>query len=186
MQISKEFEKMIEIEKKSLITEKEYLFLYGKLQLIPNYKVIKQINYYYDTPNLDLFHKNETLRIRQIDHLLKLQYKCKKIDIGEIRETSEFSKNMKTIPKIIIINNFETNNVGNLFTERMTAKINNCTICLDKNIYFGSIDYELEIEAEKYGDIPGKLYGLSFEKTDKSKYDRFVTKLVEQKDIIKI
>lgn len=139
-----------------------------------------QINYYYDTPDFAFFHSGETLRIRQIENILKLQYKYNKIRMNDVRISDEYSEKIHDLPKIVIVNGSETHNVGCMITERYNFNSDNCIISLDKNYYLGVIDYELEVETEKESDLPAILREISFEINSIGKYSRYVEKLLEK------
>ena len=65
---------MIENEYKIMLTKKEFFYLKRKLKKCTR---IVQRNYYYDTYNLLLYESDDTLRVREINGNLKLQYKSK-------------------------------------------------------------------------------------------------------------
>lgn len=104
-----------------------------------------QINYYYDTDDLEFQAHGTTIRIRQKESGLKLQIK-KKNYYGE-------NKNLETETKIsnifneLIVENTEVTLKGQLVTDR-TRNIfsNGARMDLDINYYCGMVDYEIEIE----------------------------------------
>lgn len=72
-----------ENEKKIILTEEEYLNINSKFEKIEEKN---QINYYFDTQNYGLANNDETLRVRQSDCGLKLEYKFNKKYSSMIRE----------------------------------------------------------------------------------------------------
>jgi len=109
---------------------------------------IMQINYYYDTSDFMLFNSRATLRVRQIESMLKLQYKYNKNYSGDIRISEEYSEKISELPKTITVNGVETQNIGFMLTERINFSLENCIISLDKNHYLGVVDFEIEVESE--------------------------------------
>ena len=176
---------MIEIEKKSLISEAQYKIIVDKISGKSNKKTT-QINYYYDTENYILFNKNETLRIRQINDCLELQFKHEKKRFNEIRISKEFSKEVNCLPRVILINGLEIIFVGTLITERIRVIFDKFTLFLDKNFYMGKVDYEIEIEAENINGMPKELLGIEFINNCCGKYTRFICELLKQKDYYEI
>jgi len=141
---------------------------------------IFQINYYYDTPDFSIFNSGETLRVRQIDDILKLQYKYNKSRINDVRISDEYSEKINELPKIITVNDIETYNIGFMVTHRHNFNFEDCIVSLDKNYYLGVVDYEIEVEAEKENELPDILKELNFSSDSIGKYSRFAEKLLKQ------
>ena len=166
-----------EYERKLLIDFKKYnLLLIDLSEKIPREDIF-QINYYYDTLDFTIFYSGETLRIRQIENNLKLQYKYNKTQINNIRISDEYSEKISELPESIIVNGVETYNIGFMTTERHNFNLENCIISLDKNYYLGVVDYEIEVETEKEDELPDILKNLNFESESIGKYRRFAEKL---------
>ena len=166
-----------EKEIKVLLKKEEYEKI--KEILINKYKDFKtyiQVNYYYDTAHYDLIKAGHTLRIRQKEDGLTLEYKSGKRIIDGVRVCDEYSEDMSELPMRIPfpeIKEIPCEYIGNLITERTDFKIKedftraknqreesldfsevstkvkgNFIISLDKNFYLGETDYEIEIEFE--------------------------------------
>ncbi len=156
---------MLENEIKALINKQEFerlkVYLSDKCSV---HKSFIQINYYYDNEDHYLSKNKNTLRIRQIEGQLKIEYKFKKVIINEVRTSQEYSKFISDMP--IAINIFDEfgiddNNfykyIGNLITERSNYYMGEVVISLDKNYYLGKIDYEMEIEGNNSENVK-KIY----------------------------
>ena len=169
-----------EFERKLIIGSGEYEELSHYLSKHSKQENIMQINYYYDTPDFTLFNASETLRIRQIGDMLKLQYKYNKNYSGDIRISDEYSEKISELPKTITVNGVETQNIGFMLTERINFSLKNCIISLDKNLYLGIVDFEIEVETEKESDLPDILKNLTFNINSSGKYSRFAEKLQNQ------
>lgn len=173
---------MNEIEKKELLSKEQYLSCleYLSNQLVGNRKL--QVNYYYDTDSFDLYQKGETLRVRQKDEQLKLEYKFNKSIQNNIRTCEEYESALEALPLTIendALNLQGCRLLGTLITERYDFKINNTVLSLDKNYYLGVTDYEIEMESEDgfTGVDFMQTFGISFEKPITGKYQRFVNLL---------
>ena len=148
-----------ENEKKIILTEEEYLNINSKFEKIEEKN---QINYYFDTQNYGLANNDETLRVRQSDCGLKLEYKFNKKYSSMIRECQEYSFSIKELPSEIsshIITPFYDRDKtkfflqGQLVTYRKKFQLDRTEICLDSNYYLGKKDFELEIECEEPEEI---------------------------------
>lgn len=166
---------MIENEIKFLINSHEYDNLRRTLFTDKNVTSKLQVNYYYDTLNYDLLKKSITFRVRQIEDKLVLQVKYP-VNIGQtegklalqnkypinelIRINNEMDMPINKIQKTFYLDDEDLkrnigdlskyNNVilmGSLVTHRMSLKYNDwMKLDLDYNLFWGKIDYELEIE----------------------------------------
>ena len=179
----------VEIESKFLVTEEDY---YRKLNfLVVNNPKLKGtasvliINHYYDTEDLSLYKKGDTLRVRQKDNHLLLEYKqIKSFDTNK-RVCKEFSQPIRSLPKIISdLSAFNIGNknikfryIGNTTSERTNFRLEEINIFFDKNFYLGKLDHEIELEIFEGINIDKykKLLDLdvNFKNNFKSKYMRF-------------
>ncbi len=138
---------MTELEKKMLLTKDEYEYLmeyFAKLQPSCKLSSTKQINYYFDTDELEMNQQNITCRVRFKDG----QYK------GTMKR--HFFDTDKSTEEEIELYDGVNNNAftdmglklfGNTVTERCIVMENSsCKVILDKNEYLDIVDYELEIE----------------------------------------
>lgn len=180
----------IEIEFKNLLTKEEYNILLNKLPFPEQGK--KQINYYFETESLDLRSRRCALRIREKDGTyfltLKEPFKTGLLETHDILTKNEafhwISGKMISKPntsnrlKLLNINLFDLQYIGSLTTIRREYNHNGFIIVLDKSMYNGHTDYELEIEAPSY--IEGEKYFLALlhkyqikQKTTPNKIERF-------------
>ena len=169
-----------EFERKLIICENDYITLLQDFNKNFIREDIFQINYYYDTFDFYIFNSDETLRVRQINDNLKLQYKYNKNYSDDIRISDEYSEKISELPQTIIINGIKVYNIGLMITERINFKLINCTVSLDKNYYLGMIDYEIEVESINEINLPNILQKLNFNIESKGKYSRYIEKLLKQ------
>ena len=169
----------IEFERKSILSFEQYIQYYKLLSQQSKPSVTLQFNYYYDDTRFSLFEHNETLRVRQIGEKLTLEYKHNKEHIGNVRKSEENATSIPILPQKITIDSIEATMVGCLLTERNDFLFKNVKISLDKNIYLGIVDYELELEITGVDELPQFLSALTETDTCSSlgKYSRFVSKL---------
>lgn len=179
---------MIEKEVKCLLSQAEYLELQAFCQNehLPC-QSYSQTNYYYDTDDFDLYQKGDTLRVREKENSVPvMEYKELIKNDGAVRECKEYKKQIHTLPKQIALSEvFENPAVdsqiykylGALTTERTDYYLKGCTISLDKNIYLGMVDYEIEAEFDKEADLKYlERLGFSIDFSESiSKYRRFIT-----------
>lgn len=143
---------------KDTISKIEQILILQKREMNENI----QINYYYDTDNGLLFRNGITLRVRQIEGDLFLQYK---------RRAKSDSRFFVSEEKNITIDNFNSNIIlpfelrlkskngfinsrggcykfqGSLITHRRTYNVENgIKVTFDRNYYLGTFDCEIEIE----------------------------------------
>lgn len=161
----------IEIEFKNLLTKEEYTFLLNELPFPEQGK--KQINYYFETESLDLKSRRSALRIREKDGTyyltLKEPFKTGLLETHDILTKSEASQwisgNMISKPnttsrfKHLNVDPLDLQYIGSLTTIRREYDNNGFIIVLDKSMYNGHTDYELEIEAPSYHE--GEKYFLA-------------------------
>jgi len=89
---------MKEKELKSLIPKTSWDKIENYLNTMAKARNILQVNYYYDTECLKLHTKGNTLRIRQVDSTLKLQYKYNKQQNNKIIISEEYECQVGNIP----------------------------------------------------------------------------------------
>ncbi|MCD1258641.1 CYTH domain-containing protein [Paenibacillus athensensis] len=160
---------MLEREIKQLLTEQEYAAIIssdvwsglGKKQLL-------QINYYYDTPNFELFRHDITLRVRQKEGRLNLEMKYSVADKTTYKIKQELSRPLDALPATIDTAAYfpeapvavQAALIQPLVTERTSIRFSDgVAVDVDKNSYLGRLDYELEIEfSEDAYDEAYRLY----------------------------
>lgn len=143
----------IEIEFKTKISEEQYNE-FIKIFNLEN-KVFSQINYYFDTENHDLINNHIVLRIREKDYNIKLTSKTK-AEVGTLEKHIILEKD-KAYEMIangfnanIIDINYNVTNIAKLTTYRAKASYKSGTLFFDKNVYFDTVDYEIEFEANNF------------------------------------
>ena len=174
---------MLEYEKKLIITQREYENIVT--EYLPS-KTIRQTNYYYDTENLSLNRAGITFRIREIEDVLTVTVKRHRINDKECSD--EISYPVLEITHSINFEDKKLKLMGVLVSERSILLHNGNLECtVDKNIYLGQVDYELEIEflPEKaieaeilYRNITKKINKNDVD-IPKTKSERFFEKYVE-------
>ena len=133
---------MLEFEKKFRLSSDEYKAL---CIAYTAYLIQTHVNFYYDTEDYFYNRKGITCRIRKKGEIYKATIKTHRLNIMacSMEKTSEVKDEFDTSA-------FEGMNVilhGQLWTERKVIKIcDGIKVMLDKNIYLGMEDYELEIE----------------------------------------
>ncbi len=140
-----------EIEFKTFITEAQYSFLLKEFELENN--VFPQTNFYFDTEDSKLLQDKTVLRIRQKGNNFKLTKKTR-AELGADETHLLLSKDhalelLETgfDAKIIGIPYF-VKNVASLTTHRASTPYKNGTLFLDKSVYYGNVDYEIEYEVD--------------------------------------
>lgn len=142
-----------------------------------------QVNYYYDSEDYFIAFCGDSLRVRQKNNRLSIEYKCKKSTSNNIRKCEEHKKSIDSLPDILVLSKeFPIDDdhvyhyIGNLITERMNFHINNTIVSLDKNYYLGKVDYEIEIESEDIERINEvkDLLQLHYQTNEIGKYKRFL------------
>ncbi len=134
---------MLEFEKKIMLTEQEYNQLTTYKAKNTQSKI--QTNYYFDTDDFDMNKKGVTCRVRSENGKFKSTIKS---HIGansdcsiekDIAFKDEFDPNA--------FSNMGLHMQGALITERIFLYKNDCCeMVLDRNIYLGKSDFELEVE----------------------------------------
>jgi len=187
----------IEIEYKNLLTKNEYKRLLSALPF-PE-KGMKQINYYFETADLQLARKKCALRIREKNNKYTLTIKEPHPDgILETHATlteEEAEQWIKGKPVLkptieqqlrsLQISPKELISYGNLTTFRRSILIDRCELVIDHSKYNDRHDFELELEApdQKTGKALFqnilKTYNIQQRKV-KNKIERFFSTLPDK------
>ena len=134
---------MVELEKKVLLSEQEYLFLKQLWFCRGDY--ILQTNRYYDTEDRLLCCRGITCRIREKGGKCKATIKNHRIKRQDA--SLEYSVPIKGLWDDGIFRAFGLFCQGMLTTERIVLRVcNGVAMMLDRNQYLNTVDYELEIE----------------------------------------
>lgn len=135
-----EVNKLIEYEKKFLLTKEEYLKLISSL--CGNTAPIIQTNHYYDTNNFELNDKGITCRIREKDNKFTATIKTHLPD-----KSLEQSKTVANEKDVSLFSDYNIKYQGKLITHRTKLfRGNGYEIVIDHNEYLSIEDYELEAE----------------------------------------
>jgi uncharacterized protein YjbK len=149
----------IEIEAKILVNESEFLKLKTILGIQEKIKVT-QTNYYVDDQQGSLRTFGFALRIRELNQSYTLTLKSPMAE-GTLEKNQVISeaayrlfKEKRIFPQGIIHDflemfDFQTKQLSiitHLTTERYETKFEDRHVCLDKNLYHGITDYEVESE----------------------------------------
>ena len=186
---------MLEYEKKILLTKEEFEALYNNL--CESLRSSLNVNYYFDTKNLNMNKKGITCRVRKkgdkyytvIKRHSSTNNGCSKEDIIDVQKRFD--------PEAFKCLGLSFK--GCLITERYTVLEDTfCKVVVDRNIYLGKTDFELEVEyfkgceteayqiinriAEKLGSL-NKIYSpyelIQREGKSKSKSERFFERYSE-------
>ena len=134
---------MLEYEKKILLTAEEYFTLL-RLKDKKQSPTI-QTNYYYDTDDLKMNLQGITCRIREKNGKYKATIKAHK----QANKECSIEKTKDALNKYddSLFSGMHLKLQGSLTTERVILYSDNgCEVVLDKNMYLGMTDYELEVE----------------------------------------
>lgn len=136
---------MLEREKKIMLTEHEYNVLVAKNNNVP---VITQRNYYFDTDDLIFNKKGITCRVRNINGKHISTIKNHGLLDGDasleenVQQSNEFNPSVFRALGLL--------EQGVLITNRrILYKDYSCEIALDRNMYLGHTDFEIEVEYAK-------------------------------------
>jgi uncharacterized protein YjbK len=191
-----------------MLNEQDYIKLLDISQQNCGGKVI-QTNYYFDTKEYSLSRNKVTLRVREIGDKYKLTIKIKDKektnDKLTVSDEHDFLINQDIFyglinnkydlltekPEVLeILNRWVEKNekiiyIGKLVTDRIKFQpIQDLPQAeLDKNVYLGHTDYELEWETKNLNEnrvIEEWLTGLGipFDNKNKSKYGRFIERIL--------
>lgn len=180
---------------------------YENLLMLKGCDSFKQINYYFDTENLDYFNLKTAIRIRIIDETYELTVKTKNPDKGATGVIVMDEKNkpidkekgralilgesdiMEHLPADVLISQNKLSCIGTITTIRKKICITEGLPMaeLDKSIYANTTDYELEweISENEYNKAIESLgtAGILLEdrKNSLSKYGRLIGMLRKEK-----
>lgn len=134
---------MLEYEKKVLLTAEEYDSI---MKLLGEYASVEsQTNYYFDTDDLSMNKKGTTCRIRAKNGKFKATMKRHNTSSPDCSMEADLVEKTEFDPQIFKV--FGLHYQGELVTERVVLhKDNVCEMVLDRNVYLGYTDFELEVE----------------------------------------
>lgn len=184
---------MLEREMKFLLDKAEFYALLNEVrQAYPNVqpREIDQTNYYYDTPDLQLYRQKITLRVRKKNSKLVIEKKVTEGYEGQVRRAIESKFPIAELPEKIhsaeveIDGNDTFHLLGELHTLRARFALPYGTnIDFDVSEYCGITDYELEVELAAGADesaLPKVLRQLAKKHSGKQargKFGRFISSL---------
>lgn len=140
-----------EIEFKSFISEEKYNELIDKFGLENN--IFAQTNHYFDTPSEELMQEKTVLRIRQKGNNYKITKKTRAL-VGADETHILISKEKADE---LLKNGFDASIIGlpyfvkkiaELTTYRVSTPYRNGILFVDKSVYYGNTDYEIEYEVD--------------------------------------
>lgn len=145
---------MLEYEKKIMLSADEYLSI---LMLMCKYVPMQtQTNYYFDDNNFTMNKKGITCRIRAKDGKYKATVKNHNTDHSECSIEVDLVEKAEFDPQIF--NVFGLHHQGELVTDRVVMhKDSTCEVALDRNVYLGHTDFELEVEYCKGSEQRAKM-----------------------------
>ncbi len=134
---------MQEFEKKLMLSKEAYEYL--RKNICQDACSFFQTNYYFDTDDFSMNKRGVTCRIRQKNGVYKATIKnhsVQKLDCSIEEDLAE-----KNYFDLNAFSSLGVHLQGDLVTERIVVFADNtCEMVLDRNIYLGTVDYELEIE----------------------------------------
>ncbi|WP_071130788.1 CYTH domain-containing protein [Enterococcus timonensis] len=151
----------LEIEFKTLLTKQNYEKLQQDLQL-PAQEAVWQKNYYFDTYKTHLKHRHCSLRLREFTNsgelTLKVPQSSGKLEITDLLTSEQvaqiasgkFLKQGAVADKLaeFRIHPAKLSVFGQLETWRNELLLPIGLLALDRSVYYGFTDYELELEVE--------------------------------------
>lgn len=154
-----------------------------------------QINYYFDTDDFALYKTGNTLRIRQTDTGMKMQFKFNKYCDGVVNICEEHEKQMFGFTPVITSHELPDpiaaenvyKYVGCLVTLRKDYHIGDSMVSLDKNYYWGKEDYEIECEFVSFDAAKEFIRFMRIEDNKghvQTKYSRFCQEYFERGKIL--
>jgi uncharacterized protein YjbK len=160
----------IEIEAKALITKKEYEKIVKIYQGIETDE-FDQTTYYIDTEKREIKAMGMGLRIRSIKGLLELTLKAPMAeglleknqsiliqDYKELAFKNKFpSGNISNFITMLGVDVKDLKIIASLTTHRIEYKEGNSMLSIDRNLYNGIVDYELELEGPSLEIVKTKL-----------------------------
>jgi uncharacterized protein YjbK len=135
---------MLEYEKKIMLTANEYhtLAMSNRCKNIPKQL---QTNYYFDDDNFTMNKKGITCRIRHKNGKYTACVKNHNTNHCDCSMESNLPEDVKFDPHFFKTLGLQCQ--GELVTERIVIyKDSDCEIMLDRNVYLGHTDFELEVE----------------------------------------
>ena len=168
----------IELEYKVMISEEIYLKMLDFYQLEP----VKQVNYYYNANK-----PYHAMRIREKEGKYIFTLKVRENNYHKEYEF-EIKENNIDDPKIqSLLKEFDITSVqyiGKMSTYRATKEFEHGELCIDKSLYLGETDYEIEYELKdaKFDDFKTfegilKENGLKYQPSKNYKFKRFLNAL---------
>lgn len=134
---------MLEYEKKIILTSDEYISIV--LLMCKYVPMQSQINYYFDNDDLSMNKRGITCRIRADGGKYKATVKNHNSDHPDCSVEVDLIEKTEFDPQIF--NVFGLYHQGQLVTDRIVMhKDSNCKVVLDRNVYLGHTDFELEVE----------------------------------------
>lgn len=134
---------MVELEKKIMLTEKEYLSIVELM--CKDARLQTQTNYYFDDDDFSMNKKGITCRIRAKDGKYKATIKNHNIECPDCSTEEDLVEKSEFDPQIFSV--FGLHYQGELVTDRVVMhKDSSCKMVLDRNVYLGHTDFELEVE----------------------------------------
>lgn len=192
----------IEFENRVLISEEKYFEIASDFfRIHPHLRVINQRNQYFDSDDLKLRNLHMTLRIRSIrgqGAVLTLKTKGEKGDIELTQSLTYFQHHALVkysyFPKGKIVETIRSMGIPlsdikyqvDLLTRRMQIDKDGYNYCIDKNVYNGITDYNIEVEAssreeaKKIMDELGKKYQFDTSTQCKGKSTRALLSLKKE------
>lgn len=183
---------MREKEYKFLLNQEEFqkiVYLLGMFYPNARVQTLVQVNHYYDTSYFSLYHKGQTLRVRECGGICKVEVKRCVPESGSLQISDEACYEISEIPEVLHGSQFEAlgdlayKRIGTLNTVRRRFQLpGGVNIDCDENTYFSATDYEIEVEIGKvfpYGFL-GELVRKYESQKPVGKYSRFVDALLLQ------
>ena len=137
---------MLEYEKKVMVSAEEYTAISAAFcrGIVPK----TQTNYYFDNDDLSMNQKGITYRIRAKDGKYTATIKSHSARHPDCSVEVDLVEKTKFDPQIF--GEFGVHYQGELVTERLILyKDSACEMVLDRNVYLGYTDFELEVEYGK-------------------------------------
>ena len=134
---------MFEYEKKIMLTEDEYISILTKM--CKRMSLQTQTNYYFDNDDLTMNKKGITWRVRAKGGKYIATVKNHNVDETDCSVEVDLCEKGEFDPEIFSA--FGLRHQGELITDRVVMhKDSLCEMVLDKNVYLGYTDFELEVE----------------------------------------
>lgn len=185
----------LEIEYKMLIDEEHFTRINNHFSTI---LAIQQKNTYYDRVTIPLKQDKMGMRIREIDGKNQFTLKVKQQEGHDEYEVFTEQNTLSALEKEPIYSILKELNIqgpfqeiGHLTTYRKEIAFQHGVLCIDKNEYYGIIDYELEFElyphalsTEGLKEFEGflKTFQLNFIPNKRSKIQRCIEAKEEKND----